>query len=880
VVRHHGASKPDAPYERMKLYRLLLRLFPRDFRARFGDDLVDVLADRRRAARAQGPLARGRFWLRAAVDLAAHGLAERRHRTRISQRRDSMLGAWKQDVMFGWRTFRRSPGTAVIAAVTLALGIGASTAVFSVAEAFVLRALPYPAADRLVALTDDNAERGISANVALPNFDDWRASVDAVEAAAAWQTADVNLVGASGAERVVAASVTEEFFDVMGAAPVAGTAFGHGGPPTSAVISERVWQQLLGGRPDVIGTSVVLDGLTCDLIGVVPSIAGLMDVDVWRPLVRTGAAARRTSHGFRAIARLKPGVSMDQARAQFDVVAARLASTYPETNAGWSVGLTPLQETLTEDLDQVLVLIGAVAGLLLIIACTNVAGLLVARAADRRREFAVRSALGAPRTRLIRQLLTESVMVSMAGAALGLVVAIWTTGLIVTLVPEDVVPVRDPSLSWTVLAFATLIAIATGVLFGLAPALSASRPVSQDQLRDGAVSTPAGTRRLRHALVFVQIALASVLLVGSGLLVASLWRALQVDPGLDPRSVLTFRVTPPRGTHADGSALTAYFDALLSRLSVLPQTEAVGAVSSLPMGDDDAISTVRRPDEPAPARGKERWALHQVSTPGYLRASGTRLIAGRDFTDADATGSERVTIVNESLARDLWPGQNPIGRDVILEPDRPHRVIGLIADVRQFGLDQRLYPQYFVPFRQSPVRSMSVALRLRVPLSPDDLRAALASVDRTIPLYSLRPFESVTAASLNARRNLAGTVAFCGAAAVLLASIGLYGIVAAGVRDRRREIGIRVALGATRGSVVGLFVRRAALLAACATGAGIVASYWATSLVEQFLFGVERLDATTIAAVAASLLTVSVGATWSSARHAARVSPIEALRTD
>jgi ABC-type lipoprotein release transport system permease subunit len=236
--------------------------------------------------------------------------------------------------------------------------------------------------------------------------------------------------------------------------------------------------------------------------------------------------------------------------------------------------------------------------------------------------------------------------------------------------------------------------------------------------------------------------------------------------------------------------------------------------------------------------------------------------------------------VNESLARELWPGENPIGRDVILDPDKPHRVVGLIADVRQFGLDQRLYPQYFVPFRQSPVRTLSVALRLRSPLSHDDLRATLATVDRTIPLYSLRTFESVTAASLSARRNLAGTVAFSGAAAVLLAAIGLYGIVSAGVRDRRREIGIRVALGATRASVVGLFVRRAALLAACATGAGIVASYWATSLVEQFLFGVERLDATTIAAVAASLLTVSVGATWSSARHAARVSPIEALRTD
>lgn len=791
-----------------------------------------------------------------------------------------MFSAWKQDMIFGWRTFRRAPGTAIIAAVTLALGIGASIAVFSVAEAFLLRALPYPAADRLVALTDDNTERGQSVNVALPNFDDWRASVDAIEVATAWQTADVNLVGAAGAERVLGASVTEEFFDVLGARAIAGTTFGRDhGPAARAVISERVWRQLFGGSPTVVGTSVALDGAPYDIVGIVPNISGLIDVDVFRPVVRTGAAARRNGHAYRAIARLKPDVPLDQARTQFDVVAARLASAYPDTNTAWRVGLTPLQETFTEDLDQVLVLISAVAGVLLLIACTNVAGLMVARAADRRREFAVRAALGARRARLVRQLLTESVLISLAGAGLGLIVAIWTTGLIVTLVPEDVVPVREPTMSLTVLGFATLVAIATGILFGLAPALTAARPVTQDQLRDAAASTSIGARRLRHALVFVQLGLASVLLVGAGLLVVSLARALQIDPGFDPRSVLTFRVTPPRGTHADAAALANYFEALLTRLAAMPQVEAAGAVSSLPMADDDTISSVRRPDEPPPARGKERFALHEVSTPGYMRASGTRLLAGRDFTDAEAAGSDRVVIVNESLARALWPGVNPIGRDVVLEAGT-HRVVGLSGDIRQFGLDQRLYPQYFVPFRQAPVRSLSVALRLRAPLAPDDLRAALAAVDRTIPLYSLRSFESVTAASLTSRRNLAGTVAFCGAAAVLLAAIGLYGIVATGVRDRRREIGIRVALGASRGSVVALFVRRAAILAACGVAVGLVSSYWATGLVEQFLFGVERVDAATIASVTATLLIISIGTTWWSARHAARVNPIEALRTD
>jgi len=864
----------------MQFYRFLLAvLFPADFRRRFGDDMAAVFDDRLRAARRRGRLAAAGFRIRTIADLAAHGMAERRARARITHRRTSMLSSWKQDMTFGWRTLRRSPGIALTAIVTLALGIGASTAVFSVADALVLQSLPYPDADRLVALTDDNAERDISVNVALPNFDDWRASVDAIDAAAAWQTADMNLVGAAAAERVSGAAATGEIFDVLGAVPFLGRTFGREtGTENVVVLSERAWRTVFGGRDEVVGESAVLDGVPHTIVGVVPSVAGLAEIDLWRPILRTGAAARRTSHGYRAIARLRPGVTIDEARVQFEVVAARLAAAYPESNAGWTVGLTPLQETLGEDLDQVLVLVGSVAGVLLLIACTNVAGLLVARAADRRREFAVRTALGAPRRRLVRQLLTESVLLSLAGAAGGLVVASWTTGLIVRLLPGDVALWREPALSLSVLTFATGVAVATGLVFGLAPALSTTRVAAQEQLRDGITSTSIATRRLRHGLVFVQILLASVLLVGAGLLGTSLWRALRVDSGLDLHSVLTFQVTPPRSTHADAAALRAYYDTLLERLDALPQVEAAGAISSLPMADNDAISTIRRPDEPVPARGEERWALHQISTPGYMQASGTRVIAGRDFTDADTAGSEPVVIVNETLARELWPGESPISRHLMLEADAPSRVIGLIADVRHFGLDQQLYRQYFVPLSQVPARTMSVALRLRSPLAPEQLREAIASVDPAVPLYSLRTLESMASGTLTSRRSLTGTVAVCGSAAVLLAAIGLYGVVATGVRDRRREIGIRLALGATAGRVVGLFVRRAVVLAAAAVTAGLVASYWTTGFLEEFLFGVEPLDPVTLASIALTLLGISTLTTWLSARQAARVSPIESLK--
>ena len=794
-----------------------------------------------------------------------------------------MAGGWTQDVVFGARTLRRAPAITALAVITLALGIGAATAVFSVADALVLRAVPYPHAGRLVALTDVNTERGHEVNVALPNFDDWRAAA-AIDLAAAWQTADVNLAGASAADRVSGALVAGDFFEVVGAAPIVGRTFGAEprapGTETVAVLSEGAWKRLFGGREEIVGMTAMLDGRPHDILGVVPTIPGLANVDVWRPIVRTGAATSRRSHAFRAVARLRPEATIDQARSQLDVVSARLSAAYPDTNTHWRAGITPLQETLAEDLDQVLVLVSGVAGVLLLIACTNVAGLLVARAADRRREFAVRTALGAPRRRLVRQLLIESVLLSLAAAIGGVLIASWATGLIVGVLPADVVPWREPALSLPVLGFAVAVSVATGAIFGLAPAVITMRLDTQSRLRDSAVATSAGARRLRQALVFVQIALASVLLVGAGLLLTSLWRAVRVDPGIDPRSVLTFQVTPPRSTHADAKALVQYFDEVLGRLAARPEIEVAGAISNLPMADNDTISTVRRPDEPSPAPGQERFALHQVSTPGYMRATGTRLIAGRDFAEADTATSDPVVIVNEALARELWSGANPLGREIILEPNRTHRVVGLIADVRHFGLDQELYAQYFVPLRQSPVRSLGVALRLRSPLANDVLRQTLASVDATIPLYDLRTFETIVSGSLASRRGLASTVVVCGAAAGLLAAIGLFGIVATGVRDRRREIGIRMALGASGARVVALFVRRAALLCGAALGAGLVASYRATGLLEDFLFGVEPLDPFTRASVATGLLAGAMLTSWLSARHAARVDPVEVLRAE
>ena len=787
-----------------------------------------------------------------------------------------------KDARDGWRALAASPTLAVTALLTLAIGIGTSTAVFAVADALLLRALPYPAADRLVALTDVDVTRGESVNVGLANFDDWRASVPAVEAAAAWRRQDVNVSTSRGADRLPGIVAAGDFFDILGAVTVAGRTFADS-PRDAAtgpvvVLSDRAWHRLFDGRRDAIGSTAWLDGGPHEVIGVVQRIPGQMDVDVWRPVARTGAPPNRGSHNYVAVARVQAGVPIDEARAQFDVVAARLAAAYPETNADWRVGLLPLQDALGEDLNQTLILVSGAAILLLLIACTNVAGLLLVRGYDRRREFAVRKALGAARYRIVRQLLSESVMLSLASAGAGLLVSWWGTGVIVSMLPPEVVLWREPTLSAGVLGFTVILAVGTGLLFGLAPVVTMVREDALEHLRGGGGNTPTGSHRTRIALTYVQFSLASVLLIAAGLLLASLWRAARADPGFDPRSVLTFQVTLPRTTHADVAAVSQYFLGLTERLSALPQVDAAGAIDGLPMAGNETISTVRRPDEPTPGRGDERWALHQVSTPGYLRATGTRLVAGRDFEAGDTQGGPRVAIVNESLARLLWRDATPIGRELVLESGL-HRVVGMIADVRHFGFDGGTYPQYFVPFAQSPVRSLSFALRTRGSLTESDLRQLAASVDSTVPLYSLRTLEAVGQDSLSPRRSLTGTVVFCGAAAVLLSAIGLFAIVASGVRERRREIAIRMALGATDAGVMWLFVRRASATAVAGIVTGFLASYWATGVLEGSLFEVTRLDAMTLAASAVTLLVVTITASWLPARRATTIAPMESLKT-
>jgi predicted permease len=875
----------------MDPYRLFLRMFPPAFRARFENDLIEVFADRLAAARKHGRASVAVCWIRTVADLTRHGVAERIAAWRttsvdVHPERTSPMDSLRQDVRYALRTLKRRPGFTAIAVTTLALGIGATTAVFSVADALLFQSLPYPAGARLVTAEETNARLGFGGNVAMPNFDDWSSSTPSIELAAAWTSADVNLATAGEAERVRGSIVTPAFFTLVGSRPLLGRTFREDerepGRERVAVLSERAWRRFFGQAPEVLGRTATLDGVAHEIVGVVTSAPAFENTDVYRPLAKAGPATSRRNHAYQSVARLAPSASIESAARELDTIFGRLEAAYPDTTRGWRMRLTPLRSTLTEDLNATVGLLGAVVATLLLIGCANIASLLLSRARDRRREFGVRTALGASRRRLVRQVVTECVVLCLCGALAGITLAWWGTRAIVGLVSDEITLWNTPSVDWRVIGFAIGLSVTTGVLFGWLPAMTSSRWRPQDAMRGGAGSVTRSGRRTRAALTFVQIALALVLLVCASLLISSLTRVLHVDPGFRAQDVITFRVTPSRATYADAPAIVAYYESLLERLRTLPGLAGIGAVSGLPLAGNSTVRGVIRPGDPVPEPDKLRLALYQVATPGYVSAIGMNLLRGRDFTEADSSTSPPVAIINESMAQTLWGTTEVVGREILIHTDEklPRTVVGVFADVHHYGLDARVDPHYFVPLRQAPVRTMSLALRLSRPIAPADLRRATASVDPALPIYEVRTVDEILQRSLSSRKALAVTLLLFGAVALTLAAVGLYGTVAAGVSERRREIGIRLSLGATQPRVLRLFVRQGMLVAVAATVAGLILTNWITPLVRGFLFEVTPLDWPSLAAAAGAVLAVALVATWIPARQAVAIDPVETLRAE
>ncbi len=800
-----------------------------------------------------------------------------------------------QDLRHSLRVLRRAPGFSAVVVSVLALGIGANTAIFSVVNAVLLRPLPYRDADRLVLLRETLKDR--FAGVTVPNFVDWREQNQVFAEIAARERATFTLTGRGDAERVPGVRVTHSYFPMIGVAPLHGRLLlpedDVAGAAPVAMLGEGLWRRRFGGDKDAVGRRIDLDGRSHILVGVLPAgfeIPGGAE-ELWVPLALGPEDLRATgSHRLSAIARLKPGLGLARAAEDMKGIARRLESVRPHSNQGWSVDVGPLHERLVENARPSVLLLSAAVGLVVLVACANVANLLLARAARRQREIAVRAAIGASRARLLRQLLAESLLLALLGGAAGLLAAFWGTDLLLLLLPGGIPRLSEVRLDGAVLGFTLLLSLVTGALFGLAPAFHASKATVRDSLKEGSrgAGTGRASERLRGALMVSEIALALLLLAGAGLLGRSFLRLQAVAPGFLTDDLLALQMALPASRYADGRQVCAFYDQVLEKAAALPGVAAVAATSHLPIGSGGFSLSVFAEGAPARPSSDVPTAFYRAVTPNYFQALGIRIARGRAFDARDRAGAPRVAIVNATMARLLWK-DDPIGKRFTLDDDEkaPLEVVGVVSDVRHFGLDNEPRPELHIPYLQAPEifwrwnnRSLTVVMRGSVEsasLAPA-VRAAVGALDNDLPVYNVRTMEAVIAASVAARRASLLLVSVFACVALLLASVGLYGVVSYSVSQRTHEFGVRMALGAGEADLLRLVLGRGVKLAAAGLLLGLAGALALSRLLSTMVFGISARDPLTLAAVGALLLFVALLASYLPARRAARVDPVTALR--
>ncbi|MBV8856406.1 MAG: ABC transporter permease [Acidobacteria bacterium] len=805
-----------------------------------------------------------------------------------------------RDVRYAVRTLLRQPGFAAVSVLTLALGIGANTAIFSVIDAALLRPLPYREPERLVHLWETKRSRDFERREAsYPDLLDWRAQGQEVfEGLAGYTPRPFTLADAGEATRTRGAAVTANFFDVLGVSAAAGRTFFEGEDGLEgkrvAVISHGLWQRRFGGERGAVGREVTLDGQAYTIVGVLPAafnFALLGDTEVWTPLAPPPeVAARRYQHWVKVIGRLKQGVTLEGAQAHLATVASRIERDDPGAHAGVGLRAVPLREEFVGSVRPVLfVLLGAV-GFVLLISCTNVANLLLARAAARQKEVAIRAALGASRWRVVRQLLTESVLLSLAGGAAGLVLALWGVDVLVALIPAaqrtQMPYLQSLSLSRDVLLFATGLSLLTGVLFGLTPALSASRTDLQGALKEGGRSTVSrGGRRLRDLLVVTEVALALVLLVGAGLLLKSLVTMLRVDPGFDTRGLLTLRVALPPARYPEGDKAVRFYEEVLRRVSAVPGVRGAALTSNLPLAGEGGTGTPQIVGRSTPAAELTEAHLRTVSA-NYFEVLGVPLVAGRPFAERDGANAPPVLLVNKTFAERVFPGEDPLGRRVTFKftNEKQFEIVGVVGDEKVTSLDARTTPVIYFHSRQDSYFD-SAALVLRTD-APDPLalapavRGEVRALDPEVPVYAVQTLEQLVAGSPAAflRRYPAYLTGVFACVALLLALVGIYGVVSYAVAQRTHEIAVRVALGARSRDVLRLVLGHGLLLALGGIALGALGALALTRLISGLLFGVSAADPAVYGLVALLLAAVALLACLVPARRATKVDPIVALR--
>ncbi len=802
------------------------------------------------------------------------------------------------NIRYAFRTLLRSPGFALVAVLTLALGIGANTAIFSVVNAVLLRPLPYAASERLVTVTHFYPSiNNLEAGAAVPTYRDLKAQTRLFSDVAVQSGWGVNLTGQGQPQRLNGSRVTPDFFATYGVPAALGRAIqppaaGTAPRENEVVLSHSLWQSVFGGDPGVVGRTVQLNGEAYSVIGVMPRDFRNVfnpDIDLYAPLVfEPELFTARTSEFLSLTARLQPGVTVEAAERAITNFAERLKKENPgEYPPDWTLKLRSLGEQASGQLrPALLVLLGAV-GFVLLIACGNVANLLLARAAARRKEVAIRSALGARGGDLARQFLVESMVLSLAGALLGLALAFGGLRLLAALKPEDLIWVESIPIDAAVLVFTCALALLTGLVFGSVPMMQSLRGSLQSALREGGRSGGPDRRgsATRRVLVVTQVALALMLLTGAGLLIRSFARLQQVDPGFDPRGVVTMNLALPEAKYTSDTARIAFFDALLPRLATIPGVQAAGATSSVPLaGGWNRSFTVEGITVPEGETGP--YGNFRTVYPGFFAALRIPLVRGRAFTDADRAGAPRVAIVDQAMAKAYWPGKDPIGKRIALDgtDDAPNwvEVVGVVGHTRQDGIDSEGRAQLYVPFRQMAIPALT--LTLRGAGDPTRLvsavRAAVREVDPEQPISRVQTMEELVNRNLGPRRFSMALLGLFAALALVLAGVGIYGVMSFDVARRSQEIGVRMALGAEASGVLRLVLSQGLRLTAVGVVIGVIGSLLLTRLINSQLYGVGSADPVTMISVVVILVSVSALASLIPARRATRVDPIVAMRAD
>ena len=802
----------------------------------------------------------------------------------------------QQDIRYAIRRLIKSPAFTVVALLTLALGIGANTAIFSVVNGVVLKPLPYANPDELVGIY--HFAEGRRSTMSGPNFTDVKRLSTTLQDAAAYTRTRMILTGQGEPLRVDGALVSASLFDVLGVPALIGRTFrvdeNTPGRHRVAVLSYDLWQTRFGGDRAVVGKGMTLDGVTHEIVGVMPPRFSFPAARaVWTPLEYTEdfTTAQRGAWYLQAVGRIKPGLSETQVRAEIETIGKQLAVKYPD-NEGLDFTAVALHEAMVGDIrTSFWVLLGAV-GFVLLIACVNVANLLLARAAVRESEIAVRTALGAGRRRLVRQLLTESVILGLIGGGLGLLAAVWGIEALLTLEPQGIPRLGEVGVDPRVIAFTMGLALVTGILFGVVPAFQSTRGGVASTLKEGGrgALTSRGGARIRTTLVIVEVALAVTLLAGAGLLIRSFSRLAAVDPGFQVTPALTFELSLPDSRYEEEAAQITFFDDLLPRLRALPGVEAAAGVISLPLTGSSLVLTFEVAGRPPLPPSQQPAMQVRVATTGYFDAIGIPLKRGRLFNEEDGWGSPPVVVITEAAAKQYFPNEDPIGRRINLGwgrgPGKPRaggEVVGIIGDTKDAGLAEPDPPQIFLPYKQWPVQSMAILLRTAVP--PASLagaaRKTVYAVDGNLPVGNVRTLQEVVARSISQPRFYMTLLAVFAGVALVLAAIGIFGVLSYAVAQRTREIGIRMALGAHAASVLGLVVREALVMAVAGVAIGSAAAYVLTEwLVASLLFNTSPHDPLTFVLVAAVLALVSMAAAYVPARRATRVDPIVALRAE